>query len=111
MALTRDTCSSDDIPGQCHGYLPRIPWQVGNVLESLTPAAPTVERFIAVLKSQKEPKQQSNGDAALFGDLFDDADINAQPKGTVKVDMGSINLALQFENVRTTRGAYYSSFR
>ena len=63
-----------------------------NVLESLAPAAPKVERFIEVLKAQKEPKKLSSGDAVMFGDFFDDNEINAQQKGTVKVEMGS-NLA------------------
>ena len=68
-----------------------------------------MERFVEVLTSQKEPKQQSHGDATRFVDLFDDADINAQPNGTGKVDVGAIHLALQFENLRTTKGAHYSS--
>ena len=79
------------------------------MLESLAPAAPTVERFVEVLKSQKVRKQQYHGDATLFWDVFDDADINAQPKGTAKLDVGATNLALQFENLRTTKGAHYSS--
>ena len=79
------------------------------MLDALAPAALTMERLIAVLKSQREPKQRAAGEATLLGDLFDDDDINTQLKGTEKVDMGSINVALQFEKLQSSQEAHYSS--